>query len=542
MSYSTIIGLFHVAAYIRLSREDGDKEESDSVGNQRKLLLEYIRQKEDLKLYDIYIDDGYTGLNFNRPSFQRMLTDIDAKKINCVIVKDLSRIGRDHIETSRFLERVFPEMGVRFISVTDNIDSYQQAYDLILPIKNLFNEQYARDISKKVYTAMKTKQQAGEFIGAFASYGYKKSPTNKNKLVIDEPAAEVVRRIFSMYLEGYGKRTIASCLNAENIPCPSEYKRLNGENYSNCHRLDSTTYWTYSTIHTILQREMYTGCMVQGKIHQQMKGKARPVAQKDWIIVPDTHDAIIDKDTWNKVQHLLQRQHRDLGLTKNNSIFAGFLKCGDCGRAMAKKSFRRKSGVEYYFYCGTYQRHGKKYCTPHTIPSRVLEQIVLQDLKVIVRNIDNLQKIVEDQTKQFAVKKNSYEKQLAQLERELQRLKVQKKSVYRDYKEDLISREEFVEYHADYQEKEDHLQKKIELLEHVQDKEPKHVFSENPWIRRLLELRDIEALDRDIVLEMIDSIIVYENHRIVIRYHFSDDLESLLPQYYAEEQKDSISS
>ena len=161
---------------------------------------------------------------------------------------------------------------------------------------------------------------------------------------------------------------------------------------------------------------------------------------------------------------------------------------------------------------------------------------------MIVRNIDNLQKIVEDQTKQFDVKKNSYEKQLAQLERELQRLKVQKKSVYRDYKEDLISREEFVEYHADYQEKENHLQKKIELLEHVQDKEPKHVFLENPWIRRLLELRDIETLDRDIVLEMIDSIIVYENHRIVIRYHFSDDLESLLPQYYAEEQKDGISS
>lgn len=542
MKGSTILDLFDVAVYIRLSREDGDKEESDSVGNQRKLLLEYIRQKEDLKLYDIYIDDGYTGLNFNRPSFQRMLTDIDAKKINCVIVKDLSRIGRDHIETSRFLERVFPEMGVRFISVTDNIDSYQQAYDLILPIKNLFNEQYARDISQKVYTAMKTKQQAGEFIGAFASYGYKKSPTNKNKLVIDEPAAEVVRRIFSMYLEGYGKRTIASCLNAENIPCPSEYKRLNGENYSNCHRLDSTTYWTYSTIHTILQREMYTGCMVQGKMHQQMKGKAHPVPQKDWIIVPDTHDAIIDKDTWNKVQHLLQRQHRDLGLTKNNSIFAGFLRCGDCGRAMAKKSFRRKSGMEYYFYCGTYQRHGKKYCAPHTIPSRVLEQIVLRDLKLIVQNIDDLQKIMVQQTEQFAEKTKSYEKRIAQLERELERLKMQRKSVYHDYKEDLISREEFVEYHADYQEKEKHLQKKIDLLQEVQDQQPEQVVLENPWIRRLLELRDIVALDRNIVLEMIDCITVYENHRIVIRYHFSDELESLFPEYFVDGKMENIPS
>ncbi len=532
MSDSTIMGLFHVAGYIRLSREDGDKEESDSVGNQRKLLLEYIKQREDLKLYDIYIDDGYTGLNFNRPSFQRMLADMNAKKVNCVIVKDLSRVGRDHIETSRFLERVFPEMGVRFISITDHIDSYQQAYDLILPIKNLFNEQYARDISQKVYTAMKTKQQAGEFIGAFASYGYKKSPANKNKLVIDEPAAAVVRRIYAMYLEGYGKRTIASHLNAENIPCPSEYKRLNGENYSNCHRLHSTNYWTYSTIHTILQRKMYTGCMVQGTIHQKMKGKAHAVPRQDWIVVPNTHEAIIDPDTWDTVQHLLKRQHRDLTLTKNNSIFAGFLRCGDCGRAMAKKSWRGKSGLEYYFYCGTYQRHGKKYCTPHSIPACVLERVVLRDLKVIVGNIDNLQKIVEDQTKEFAVKKNTYEKQLVQLERELQRLKEQKKSVYQDYKDDLISREEFVEYHADYQEKENHLRKKIELLEQVQDKEPEHVFLENPWIRRLLELRDIEALDREIVLEMIDSIIIYENHKIVIKYRFSDELESLLPQYY----------
>lgn len=542
MNGSTILDLFDVAVYIRLSREDGDKEESDSVGNQRKLLLEYIKKREDLKLYDIYVDDGYTGLHFNRPSFQRMLADIDAKKVNCVIVKDLSRVGRDHIETSRFLERVFPEKGVRFISVTDNIDSHQQAYDLILPIKNLFNEQYARDISKKVYTAIKAKQQAGEFIGAFASYGYKKSSTNKNKLIIDEPAAAVVRRIFSMYLEGYGKRTIASHLNAENIPCPSVYKRLNGENYSNCHRLESTTYWTYSTIHTILQREMYTGHMVQGKMHQQMKGKARPVAQKDWIVVPDTHDAIIDPDTWNKVQLLLRRQHRDLGLNKNNSIFAGFLQCGDCGRAMAKKFFRRKSGMEYSFYCGTYQRHGKKYCTPHTIPSRVLEQIVLRDLKLIVQNIDDLQKIVAQQTEQFTEKTKSYEKHIAQLEHELERLKMQKKSVYHDYKEDLISREEFVEYHADYLEKEKHLQKKIDLLQEVQDQQPEQVVLENPWIRRLLELQDIAALDRNIVLEMIDCITVYENHRIVIRYHFSDELESLLPETYVEQEQIGVSS
>ena len=186
--------------------------------------------QNELVLYDVYVDDGFTGTNFNRPAFKRMLKDIKAGKVNCVIVKDLSRFGRDYIDTGRYLERDFPEMGVRFISVTDSIDSMKQAYDMLLPIKNIFNEQYARDISKKVQTAVKTKQKAGEFIGAFTSYGYKKSPVDKNKLVIDEYSADVVRRIFSLYIQGYGKQKIAKLLNEEGILCPSEYKRAMGLN------------------------------------------------------------------------------------------------------------------------------------------------------------------------------------------------------------------------------------------------------------------------------------------------------------------------
>ena len=189
---------FSVAEYIRLSREDGDKVESDSIGNQRKLIAEYLKNKEEFIVYDTYIDDGFTGTNFERTAFKRMIADIKAGKVNCVIVKDLSRFGRDYIDTGKYLERFFPDNDVRFISITDNIDSIKQAYDMLLPIKNIFNEQYARDISKKVHAAMNTKQKAGEFIGAFASYGYKKSLADKNKLVIDEYAANVIRRIFEI--------------------------------------------------------------------------------------------------------------------------------------------------------------------------------------------------------------------------------------------------------------------------------------------------------------------------------------------------------
>ena len=336
MSLQKVLKLFNVAVYIRLSREDGDKEESDSVGNQRKLLTEYVHKKDELILYDVYIDDGYTGTNFNRPDFQRMIADIEAGKVNCVIVKDLSRFGRDYIDTGRYLERYFPELGVRFISITDGIDSMKQAYDMLLPIKNIFNEQYARDISKKVQTAVKTKQKAGEFIGAFTSYGYKKSPVDKNKLVIDEYAANVVRRIFSLYIQGYGKQRIAKLLNAEGILCPAEYKRAIGLNYNNPNKLDSTTYWSYSTINSILHREMYVGNMVQGTKHQRMRSKQKKMDKDKWIIVENTHEPIIDKETWEKAQSLLHKRTRELDLETNKNIFAGFVKCGDCGRAMVK--------------------------------------------------------------------------------------------------------------------------------------------------------------------------------------------------------------
>ena len=211
---------FSVGEYIRLSREDGDKAESDSIGNQKKLLADYIKRQESFSVYDIYVDDGFSGITYDRPAFRRMINDIENGKVNCVIVKDLSRFGRDYIETGRYLERYFPEQNVRFISVTDHIDSFVQAYDMLLPIKNIFNEQYARDISRKIHASIRTKQQAGEFIGAFASYGYRKSPSDKNKLVIDEYAAAVVRQIFELYNRGYGKLRIAALLNKEGILCP----------------------------------------------------------------------------------------------------------------------------------------------------------------------------------------------------------------------------------------------------------------------------------------------------------------------------------
>ena len=541
MKLQKVLNLFNVAIYIRLSREDGDKEESDSVGNQRKLLTEYVAKKEDFILYDIYVDDGYSGTNFNRPSFQRMIADIEDGKVNCVVVKDLSRFGRDYIDTGRYLERYFPELGVRFISVTDSIDSMKQAYDMLLPIKNIFNEQYARDISKKIQATVKSKQKAGEFIGAFTSYGYKKSPVNKNKLVIDDYAADVVRRIFSLYIQGYGKQRIAKLLNAEGILCPAEYKKVNGENYKNCNRLESTTYWSYSTINSILHREMYVGNMVQGTKHQRMRSKQKKMPKEDWIIVENTHEPIIDKETWEKAQSLLKKRTRELDLETNKNIFAGFVKCGDCGRAMTKNMWRRADGSKTYsLYCGTYKRNGKQYCTPHTLPMAVLEDIVLGDLKAIVDSVDNLKELVQSQSFTASKVNRIADTELGKIKAELERVKRLKKSIYEDYREELISKEEFLSYREDYLKKEELYSKQIEALEEKKkDNVTEDVF-ETPWLKRLLELKDIESLDRDIVVEMISEIRVYENRKIKITYNFGNELEHLFSSVYSVESEEKV--
>lgn len=534
MKLQKVLNLFNVAIYIRLSREDGDKEESDSVGNQRKLLTEYVSRHDDFILYDIYIDDGYTGTNFNRPAFQKMIADIEDKKVNCVVVKDLSRFGRDYIDTGRYLERIFPELGVRFISVSDNIDSIKQAYDMLLPIKNIFNEQYARDISNKIQATVKSKQKAGEFIGAFTSYGYKKSPVNKNKLVIDEYASEVVKRIFAMYAQGIGKQSIAKQLNAEGILCPSEYKKLNGENYKNCNRLKTTSYWTYSTINTMLHNEMYIGNMIQGKKHQRMRGKQHKVDKENWVRVENTHEPIIDRDTWDKVQKLLSKKHRDIDLETNKNIFAGFIKCGDCGRSMMKNFWRRADGSKSYsFYCGTYKRSGKDYCTPHTLPFQILNDIVLGDLKAIIRNVENLQELIKKQSCTELKIRNSTNTELIKVKAELERVKKLKKLIYEDYKDELISKEEYLSYREDYQQKEALYSKQIETLEAKKKETVTEDVFETPWLKRLLELKDIEELDRDIVVEMIDEITVYENRKIKIRYNFGDELEHLFSNVYS---------
>lgn len=504
------------ALYCRLSREDGDRMESDSIGNQRKLLEEYIENHPELVMAECYADDGYTGTNFQRPAFQRMLRDMESGRIRCVLVKDLSRFGRDYIETGRYLERWLPEHGVRFIAVTDNIDSVRGAYDMMMPLKNLFNTQYARDISQKVKSSLHAKQQRGEFIGAFASYGYCKDPQNHNRLVIDPPAAAVVRRIFTLFESGMGKVRIAKQLNGEGIPCPSEYKRLTGEKYRNGQRLAATTYWTYATIHRILQNEMYIGSMEQGRDDRlQMHGKARRKDRSQWTVVPGTHEPIIEKAQWQRVQALLSANARTPDFQQNVSPFAGFLKCGDCGRAMVKTV----RGGKTFYTCGSYKRCGASVCSKHYIAHDALAQVVLDDLNQLIGGVEDLRQLAEQGAARPPAAGQSHK-----LEAALQRIQRRRRSAYEDYQDALISKEEYLRYRADYDAQEQALQAQLDKLRSTAQDDPLSL----PWVKELLALGQLAELDRPTVAAAIREIRVYEGNRIEIDYLFPESYRALL--------------
>ena len=511
---------YRAAPYERLSREDGDRLESDSIINQQRLIEDYCARHPEFALTEHYADDGYTGTNFNRPAFQRLVSDIEAGKIDCVIVKDLSRFGRDYIDMGHYLERYFPSRRVRFIAINDNIDSSKGPYDMMLPLKNVFNTQYAKDISEKVRSAFEVKQNRGQFVGAFASYGYLKDPEHKGHLIPDPVASQVVRRIFDMAASGIGQIRIAKILNEEGIPCPSEYKRLMGDKYRNTKKLESTTYWTYSTVHKVLANEMYRGSMVQRRtLRPTMHSKAVATSRENWAVVENTHEAIISQELWDTVQTQLRKNTRTLELNHNVGLFAGFIKCGDCGRSMVKTKWENK----VYYSCGSYRRYGPKVCSNHYIPQSDLEAIILADLNNIISAVDDLAQVAEQNRPSDHLKQRT-EDEKKRLEGALGRIQRLKQNAYEDYRDNLLSRDEFIRYKTDYDQQEQAL---LSQLDALADRQPEALLEE-PWVEQLLRLGHLTELDRATLAQTVKEIRIFEDKQIEITYLFSDSLRILL--------------
>jgi len=383
-----IITEVYVAIYLRLSRDDQNGgAESMSISNQRDMLMQYCEER-GWKVYDIYIDDGFTGTNFERPGFQRMIEDIEEGYISVVLTKDLSRLGRNYVMTGQYTDFFFPEHGVRYVAVNDSYDSAKDDND-IAPFKNILNEMYAKDISKKVRSVRQMSAKQGKFMGSKPPFGYVKSPEDKHLLVIDPPAAEVVKRLFREFAGGDSGRNIAAKLNADGADTPAEYYfKQTGKRAT---RGDNGQQWGSTTIMQLLKNQVYIGNMVQCKRKvSSFKTKKRLVTcPDDWVVVEDTHEPIIDRFTWDCVQRRMETIRRapsnntiKTGSTDEVNIFSGIIRCADCGAAMAFVRRERKNGRDKMFYrCSRYNNNGKEACSTHTIDAEVLECVILKDIQ-----------------------------------------------------------------------------------------------------------------------------------------------------------------
>ena len=383
---------YRTALYLRLSREDGDKTESDSIANQRTLLEAYAADYPELCIVDEFVDDGYSGSNFERPAFQRLFRELEQGTVNCILVKDLSRFGRNYIEVGRYLERIFPVMRVRLIAVTDNYDSqsaWKTSDSIMVPMRNLLNDAYCRDISVKIKSQLAVKRKRGDFVGSFATYGYQKDPSNHTKLFVDELAAETVQDIFRGKISGMNNQSIADRLNAKKVPSPAARKLQSGAKLSLHFRKSDEPPWSAKAVDRILHNEVYIGKLVQGKTRRldYRSKKKMNVPMRDWVIVDNTHEAIIDKETFEIVQKIRSGKRRPTKMG-DMPMFSGLLYCADCGSKMTFHRQMAQSAEKHNFVCSNY-RHNSKSCTMHYIRNVVVEQIVLENLKEVIRYVSD---------------------------------------------------------------------------------------------------------------------------------------------------------
>ncbi|MCY6370643.1 recombinase family protein [Clostridium ganghwense] len=516
---------YKVGIYVRLSREDEQKEvvESESIQNQKEFLTKYVRDK-GLNLVKIYQDDGYTGTNFDRPGFKELLKDIEDKKINMVITKDLSRLGRDYITTGEILEKYFPENDVRFVAVNDNMDSFINDNNVMLPFKLVVNDYYARDISQKVRTTMNLKRQQGKYIGAFAPYGYKKDPKDKNHLIIDEEAAYIVNRIFAMYLngegegKGYGFSKIANKLNKESILCPAAYKKLQNPNYNNVR--SKYCFWTPEVVRNILKNPTYAGNVTQNKykkINYKIK-KLKSMSVEEWITVEDSHEAIVSNETFEAIQRLISvKGNRQYNTKISKHILSGLIFCGDCGGRM---TYTKTPKGESYCICAAYKRFHT--CTRHSIKENELIESVLKDLKSILNAYIDKERLIKvaEEAKAKNTKKANIKSELRRIDKRLGEIQIFLKKMLEDKYLGKISEEMFNNFTDEYLKEQKKLKGEGVRLKEIIKKQEEESGNKDMFKNLVEELLKMDEPDKLTLSKLIDKIEIYENKKIKIFYKF----------------------
>lgn len=540
---------FKVAIYLRLSKEDDDlscssgaKSESNSISNQRKLIYDFMKSHPELELYDEYKDDGKSGSNFDRAEFQRMMKDIEAGKVNCVVVKDQSRFGRDYIDVGKYKEKIFPKLGVRFITINEGYDSLSatSSDDLAFTINSFVYDFYIRDISTKIRTNLTAKKQNGEYAGAFVAYGYVKDSNDKSKLVVDPFAADVVKDIFRWKIEGLSPQNIAVRLNGLGIPSPAEYKRLSGSNYRTSFQTSSKALWSHVSVRRILKNEIYLGVMIQGK-RTTPNYKTKTVvtkAESEWLRVEDTHEAIISVRDFELVQELLRDDTHCRAGDVTVPVYGGRIYCGDCGATAVRKTVSY-AGKRYVYYVCNANKHDKTVCSRHSIREDVLDQVIYQT----VRHQIDLLLDVDKALRQF--EDLSWEKhKLKQLDAsiEIQEEVVRKNNtlrlgIYEDLRAGLLDRSEYESLKKELAERIAEATAAIEKLNKEKREILDGVSKQQSWIEQFRQYENVTELTRPMVIHLIERINIFEDSNIEIVFRHRNQIEEIL-QFISEQTTD----
>ncbi len=524
---------YKATKYVRLSYTDDKEIESNSIINQKKLIDEFVKNNPDIEIVNERVDDGYSGLVFDRPAFEQMMQDIENGKINCVIVKDLSRLGREYIETGRYLKRIFPSLGVRFIAINDNIDTLKESIsdDLSVSFKSIINDEYCRDISIKVRSALDAKRRNGDYVGAFTVYGYKKSAENKNKLVIDEYAANIVQDIFKMRIEGMSALKIAGELNRMAILSPIEYKKNNNMPHPHGGYTDkSDARWSATTIIRILKDEIYTGTLIQGKqgTPNYKVNKLVTRAKEDWFITENAHEAIISENDFALVNRLMNIDTRISPLKDSLHLFSGILICGSCGHRMTRKTVSYKSNKYFYYYCPTGSKNGCK--GSNMMKESDLIKCVTDNIKAHIKNIASLNDLVDALSEQNInhefVKK--YTMQITELNKQLEKSKGFKSQLYESFVQGILDKDEYRILKHRYSEDGKRLSNAISELENEIDECLNNTSQRLRWIEHFKKFENIAEIDRKTVVQLISSIHIINKKTIQITFNYTDEYKKTM--------------
>lgn len=509
--------------YLRLSKEDGENNESNSIANQRKIIEEYAR-KQGLILIKEFVDDGYTGANFERPGFQEMIQKAKEKEFDTIIVKDLSRFGRDYIGAGKYIQKIFPEMKIRFISINDNYDSEKADMNdthLILPIRNFINDSYCRDISMKVKSAQQVKREKGEYIGAFAPYGYQKNPDNKNQLIIDPKAAVVVKRIFTQKLKGYSSDAIAKQCNALGIPAPAKHKKEEGVAFHGGFPALNGGKWSSKAINRILRNRVYIGYLEQGK-RKKLNYKSTKkilVDPQNWVVVKDAHEAIVSEEIFQIANQLLIK---DVYPKKNQEpdFFAGMLYCKDCGSPMVRRLIHNKKGTKVTYICSNYNKG--QGCTAHRIKEQMLKDMIDTTIQQHIAFQHYLLSIAEqvDFNDQCVIRQDYLSQKLME---EKEKYEQMLHCLYGDREEKLLTAEEFQRFRMIYKTKLSDIQKQLSQRQTMTQNFPQLFMKKKKWLETICQGKTLDTVDRLTLVFLVDSIHIGDNKDIHVTFRHEEE-------------------